>query len=96
MIIYNWRLIEFFDIQNTKLVVVGETGMRVITAQARNSEKEDTGYSFVHCDISGTGTATFLGRAWMTRPKVVFSYTTMTKVIHPLGWSENLQAERAG
>ncbi|KAJ9678669.1 hypothetical protein PVL29_020757 [Vitis rotundifolia] len=53
----------------------------------------DNGYSFVHCTLSGTGGNTFLWRAWMSRPRVVFSYTFMTSVVSPLGWSDNIQPE---
>lgn len=73
---------------DTKLIVVGERG-GVIAAQARKSEEEDIGYSFVHCDISGTANGTWLGRAWMSHGKVVFAYTSMAKIVNPLGWNEN-------
>lgn len=74
---------------------MGEGGKpTVITAQARNLESEDTGYSFVHCTVSGTGNTTFLGRAWMSRPRVIFSYTYMSGVVNPLGWSDDNHLER--
>ncbi|MCH4805138.1 pectinesterase family protein, partial [Pasteurella multocida] len=73
---------------DTKLIVVGEEG-GVITAQARKNEGEDIGYTFVHCDISGTANGTWLGRAWMPHAKVVFAYTSMSKIVNPLGWNEN-------
>ncbi|KAJ9678662.1 hypothetical protein PVL29_020750 [Vitis rotundifolia] len=79
---------------STELHTKGDGGFSVITAQARNLESEDNGYSFVHCTLSGTGGNTFLGRAWMSRPKVVFSYTFMSSVVSPLGWSNNIQPER--
>ena len=66
----------------------------MITAQARKVEWEDNGYSFVHCMVSGSGSGTYLGRAWMNRPMVVFSYTYMTSVVHPFGWSDNFHPER--
>ncbi|RVW98163.1 Pectinesterase PPME1 [Vitis vinifera] len=78
----------------TELHTKGDGGFSVITAQARNLESEDNGYSFVHCTLSGTGGNTFLGRAWMSRPKVVFSYTFMSPVVSPLGWSNNIHPER--
>lgn len=81
--------------QNTELYVEGETGLTVITAQARESQDENTGYSFVHCTITRTAQGAYLGRAWKTSPKVVFAYTDMSEVIHPEGWSHNLQPERA-
>ncbi|KAH7578655.1 hypothetical protein JRO89_XS01G0411200 [Xanthoceras sorbifolium] len=79
---------------NTELRVLGDKGMTVITAQARDSSSEDCGFSFVHCQITGTGSGTYLGRAWMPSPRVVFSYTTMSSVVNPAGWSNNFQTER--
>ncbi|KAL3714011.1 hypothetical protein ACJRO7_006023 [Eucalyptus globulus] len=79
---------------NTELRVLGDGGLSVITAQARQSNTEDTGYSLVHCSITGTGNGTFLGRAWMPSPRVIFSYTDMSSVINPLGWSDNFHPER--
>ncbi|MBA0604319.1 hypothetical protein Godav_016989 [Gossypium davidsonii] len=80
---------------NTELYVDGDTGLTVITAQARESQEENTGYSFVHCTITGTAQGAYLGRAWKTSPKVVYAYTDMSEVINPEGWSHNLQPERA-
>ncbi|KAJ9678663.1 hypothetical protein PVL29_020751 [Vitis rotundifolia] len=104
---YNCRLIGFQDTlcddrgrhffhecYSTEPHTKGDGGFSVITAQARNLESEDNGYSFVHCTLSGTGGNTFLGRAWMSRPKVAFSYTFMSSVVSPLGWSNNIQPER--
>ncbi|BBN69942.1 Pectin lyase-like superfamily protein, partial [Prunus dulcis] len=64
---------------NTELHVLGNNEMTVITAQARDSASEDTGYSFPHCNITGTGNGTYLGRAWRTSPRVVFAYTSMSE-----------------
>ncbi|KAM6598333.1 hypothetical protein CsatA_017942 [Cannabis sativa] len=78
----------------SELHVIGTSGMAVMTAQARESEKEETGYSFVHCKVTGTGKHAFLGRAWMSRPRVVFSFTNLSDVVTPLGWSDNFHPER--
>ncbi|XP_062087158.1 putative pectinesterase 63 [Humulus lupulus] len=75
---------------NTKLHVIG-TG--VVTAQARESERESTGYSFVHCKVTGSGKHAFLGRAWMSRPRVVFAFSSLSDVVNPLGWSDNFHPE---
>ncbi|MBA0703614.1 hypothetical protein Golax_015925 [Gossypium laxum] len=80
---------------NAELYVDGDTGLTVITAQARESQEENTGYSFVHCTITGTAQGAYLGRAWKTSPKVVYAYTDMSEVINPEGWSHNLRPERA-
>ncbi|KAL6126886.1 hypothetical protein ACLB2K_074931 [Fragaria x ananassa] len=79
--------------QNTDLRVLGDSGMTVITAQARDGKTEDTGYSFVHCNITGTGKGTFLGRAWRASPQVVYAYTAIGDVIAPEGWTDNRHPE---
>ena len=80
--------------QGTELYVEGDNGHTVITAQARDSASENTGYSFVHCSITGTGNGTYLGRAWKTSPIVVFAYTDMSSIINPAGWSDKNKPER--
>ncbi|CAA0326845.1 unnamed protein product [Arabidopsis thaliana] len=72
----------------TQLHVVGD-GIRVIAAHAGKSAEEKSGYSFVHCKVTGTGGGIYLGRAWMSHPKVVYAYTEMTSVVNPTGWQEN-------
>jgi len=71
------------------LHAVGD-GLRVITAQGRQSATEQNGYTFVHCKVTGTGTGIYLGRSWMSHPKVVYAFTEMTSVVNPSGWRENL------
>ncbi|KAH8505013.1 hypothetical protein H0E87_012308 [Populus deltoides] len=79
----------------TELHVIGDEKGNFITAHARNNEAENTGFSFVHCKVDGTGTKkAYLGRAWQQRPRVVFSYTTMSSVVNPEGWSNNFHPER--
>ncbi|XP_019162292.1 PREDICTED: pectinesterase 1-like [Ipomoea nil] len=58
----------------------------VIAAQARHTNKEDTGYSFVHCKITGPRQGGFLGRGWMAFSRVIYAYTEMTEAVRPLGW----------
>ncbi|RDX74984.1 hypothetical protein CR513_45183 [Mucuna pruriens] len=79
---------------NNELRTLGnDNEATVIVAQARKSEAKDSVYSFVHCDITGTGTNTYLGRAWMPHPKVVFAYTNMSSVVKKEGWSNNMHPE---
>ncbi|KAJ0052326.1 hypothetical protein Pint_01331 [Pistacia integerrima] len=80
---------------NTELHVLGDgmSQFTVITAHARDSANEDTGYSFVHCSITGKG-STYLGRAWKTSPRVVYAFTSMGKVVTPAGWTNNFHPER--
>ncbi|XP_010452709.1 PREDICTED: probable pectinesterase 49 [Camelina sativa] len=73
---------------NTQLHAVGD-GLRVITAHNRQNSNDQSGYSFVHCKVTGVGTGIYLGRAWMSHPKVVYAYTEMSSVVNPSGWQEN-------
>ncbi|XP_065860316.1 putative pectinesterase 63 [Euphorbia lathyris] len=74
-----------------------ETGVTIITAQARNSKLDDSGYSFVHCQVTGDKTGnTYLGRLWIKLPQVVFAYTTMTDVIVPEAWLNEDHPEKNG
>ncbi|KAE9615434.1 hypothetical protein Lal_00048318 [Lupinus albus] len=81
---------------NTELRVLGDEGMSVITAHARDKKTDDTGYSFVHCDVTGTGNGTLLGRAWMSKSKVVFAYSNIGSVVNKAAWSNNLHPEYDG
>ncbi|RXI07634.1 hypothetical protein DVH24_005407 [Malus domestica] len=36
---------------------------------------------------------THLGRAWRGRPYMVYTYTNMTKVVSPAGWSDDNHPE---
>ncbi|XP_010523329.1 PREDICTED: pectinesterase PPME1-like [Tarenaya hassleriana] len=73
---------------NTQLNVVGN-GIRVITAEAGKSVSDPSGYVFAHSRVTGTGTGIYLGRAWMSHPKVVYAYTEMTSIVAPAGWQQN-------
>ncbi|XVF88638.1 hypothetical protein PTKIN_Ptkin19aG0066900 [Pterospermum kingtungense] len=56
-----------------------------LTAQGRGSILDETGFSFVHCKVTGSG-ALYLGRAWGPFSRVVFAYTYMDNIIIPKGW----------
>ncbi|KAJ8752553.1 hypothetical protein K2173_005442 [Erythroxylum novogranatense] len=83
-----------FILENTELYAKADEGMTVIAAHARSSQAEDTGFSFVHCKVTGKGSGAMLGRAWTEMPKVVFAYTTMSEVVDPAGWSNNNHPDR--
>ncbi|CAL0318145.1 unnamed protein product [Lupinus luteus] len=78
---------------NTELRVLGDSGMSVITAHGRDKNTDDTGFSFVLCDITGTGTGTLLGRAWMSKSKVVYAYCNIGSVVNDAAWSNNNHPE---
>ncbi|CAL5199155.1 unnamed protein product [Lathyrus oleraceus] len=62
-------------------------GLNVITAQGRENMSEDTGFTFVHCKVTGSGYRnTYLGRGWRRSPRVVFAYTYMDSVVNSVGW----------
>ncbi|KAI3939656.1 hypothetical protein MKW92_006032, partial [Papaver armeniacum] len=58
-----------------------------IAALHRNSEKENTGFSFVNSKISGTGKM-FLERAWGDYSRTVYIRTYMSSIIMPEGWND--------
>ncbi|XP_038698038.1 pectinesterase PPME1-like [Tripterygium wilfordii] len=80
---------------NTEINVIPEEGFTVITAHARQGNSEDTGYSFVHCKVTGAGKGAYLGRAWMPNPKVIFAFSDLGSAVAPEGWSDNFKPERA-
>jgi hypothetical protein len=83
----NWQLTIKMCLQGTTINSVAQ-GLGTITAQGRNSDEDDSGFSFVHCKITGTGD-TYLGRAWRQMPRVVFAYTEMGSLIDKEGWSDS-------
>ncbi|PHT28360.1 putative pectinesterase 11 [Capsicum baccatum] len=58
-----------------------------ITAQHRQSPRENTGFTFLGCKITGVKSA-ILGRPWGAYARVVFAQTYMSSVILPNGWED--------
>ncbi|KAA8533935.1 hypothetical protein F0562_031452 [Nyssa sinensis] len=78
---------------NNEIHVVPGDNEAMITAQARESEADNSAFVFAHCTVTGSGGTTVLGRAWRPYSRVVFAYTEMSNVITPEGWSNNLHPE---
>ncbi len=56
-----------------------------ITAQARDSETDTSGFVFKYCSITGTGPA-LLGRAYRSHSRVLFFKSKFDNIIAPEGW----------
>lgn len=72
--------------QNCDLHSIAET-YGAIAAHHRNADSEDTGFSFVNCSITGTGSV-FLGRAWGDYSRIIYSLCYMDDIITPEGWTD--------
>nr|GMD79074.1 probable pectinesterase 29 [Ipomoea batatas] len=78
------RLVDCFIEVNAGALEYGWAGY--ITANARQSAEENTGFVFKNCQIVGNGKA-FLGRPWRDYATVIFFRTNMENVIVPEGWT---------
>ncbi|XP_042478173.1 pectinesterase QRT1-like [Macadamia integrifolia] len=59
-----------------------------IAAHHRNSEDEDTGFSFVNCTVNGTGKKVDLGRSWGPYARTVYSYCDLDINVSEERWSD--------
>ncbi|KAI8008232.1 Pectinesterase QRT1 [Camellia lanceoleosa] len=64
-----------------------------IAAHHRDSQYDDTGFSFVNCTINGLGIV-YLGRAWGNYSRVIYSYCDIDNIITPSRWSDWNQPSR--
>ena len=67
---------------------VYSVGSGFITAQKRQNLSDDTGFSFVGCNITGSNQDidVYLGRAWGPFSRVIYASCYMDANIDPNGW----------
>ncbi|KAF5730490.1 pectinesterase QRT1 [Tripterygium wilfordii] len=58
-----------------------------IAAQQRFSPDQNTGFSFVNCQVTGTGNI-LLGRPWGNFSRMIYSNCYFNNIIDPQGWSD--------
>ncbi|HEY8413205.1 MAG TPA: pectinesterase family protein, partial [Pyrinomonadaceae bacterium] len=63
-------------------------GAGYVTAQYRTSDRENTGFVFLRCRLTGenTGNGVYLGRPWRPYARVVFIDCWLAAHIKPEGW----------
>lgn len=62
----------------------------MLTAQSKHFPTEDSGYTFLHCRITGdnVGDKVILGRPWRDYSTVTFYDTEVQQTLAPEGWSD--------
>ncbi|XP_016505579.1 pectinesterase QRT1-like isoform X2 [Nicotiana tabacum] len=83
--------IEGCDLYSVAEDNIGISG--AIAAHQRNSADEDSGFSFVDCKISGSGSI-LLGRAWGEYSRIIYSNCYFDALITPEGWFDWNQLSR--
>ncbi|KAJ4815454.1 Pectinesterase [Rhynchospora pubera] len=63
------------------------TSYGAVAASQRNSPAQDSGFSFLHCRLTGSGML-YLGRAWGRYARVVYAYSRIDGIVLPDGWSD--------
>eukprot|EP01018_Ginkgo_biloba_P003743 Gb_32012 [translate_table: standard] len=56
-----------------------------IAASQRNSPRENTGFAFLFCKLTGSGIL-YLGRAWGRYARIVYAFCHFDNIIIPQGW----------
>ncbi|XVF28202.1 hypothetical protein REPUB_Repub15cG0008700 [Reevesia pubescens] len=74
---------EIFVLQDKRLQIHGS-----ITAQNRESPKDNSGFVFVKGKVYGVGGQTYLGRAKGAYSTVVFAKTYLSRTVVPHGWTD--------
>jgi pectin methylesterase-like acyl-CoA thioesterase len=62
-------------------------GEGAFTAQGREALSNNTGFSFVRCDLTGKPGKSVLGRPWRPYARVVFALCNMSNTVAPVGWN---------
>lgn len=58
------------------------------TAHGRDAASDDTGFSFVECNLTGIKAGgSILGRPWRPYARVVFVRCNMSNTVDPVGWN---------
>ncbi|OEL34877.1 putative pectinesterase 11 [Dichanthelium oligosanthes] len=59
-----------------------------VTAHGREADSDNTGFSFVDCNLTGVGVRTsILGRPWHPCARVAFARCNMSNTVNPVGWT---------
>ena len=74
---------------NSEIKVIPGDPVAYIVAHARKNSDGVGGYSFVHCKVTGTGHNAYLARAWMEAARTIYSYCTLSGVVHPEGFADH-------
>ncbi|KAF5184902.1 Pectinesterase ppme1, partial [Thalictrum thalictroides] len=80
---------------NTELRSVAKSGYSFVAAHGMQSQTEDNGFTFVRCNLTGTGDM-YLARTWKAAAKIVFAYSYLGPNINPAGWFNNKPELRNG
>lgn len=65
-----------------------------IAAQRRESPDDPSGFSFVGCQITGSG-SNYLGRAFGTHSRIIYSECYIENIVQPLVWDANWSGDSA-
>lgn len=76
--------------QGCEIFVIGDKRVSIkgsVTAQNRESEKENSGFVFNKGKLYGVGDTVYLGRAKGAFSRVVYAHMYLSKTVVPQGWT---------
>ncbi|ESQ39376.1 hypothetical protein EUTSA_v10001795mg [Eutrema salsugineum] len=82
---YAQSLFEGCTVNLTVGIYAPDRAYGTITAQGRQSPKDNGGFLFKDCTVTGIGKA-LLGRAWQPYARVIFYRSKFCNAILPIGW----------